>query len=59
MLVLSRKEGESIVIDGQIKLTVVEIRGDRIRLGIDAPLDVGVWREELAAQMANRELALV
>jgi carbon storage regulator len=49
MLVLSRCPNESIVIDGHIKVTVVEIRGDRIRLGIEAPKDVAVWREELVA----------
>ena len=47
MLVLSRHENEAIVIDGHIKVTVVEIRGDQIRLGIEAPREVAVWREEL------------
>jgi carbon storage regulator len=58
MLVLSRKENQSIVIDGCIKVTIVEIRGDKIRLGIEAPKEVAVWREELVAS-AERELALV
>jgi carbon storage regulator len=56
MLVLSRREGEAIVIDGRIKVTVVEIRGNQVRLGIEAPRDVAVWREELAASAAQREL---
>ena len=47
MLVLSRKFNESIVIDGGIKITVVEIRGNQIRLGIEAPQEIGVMREEL------------
>jgi len=47
MLVLSRHENEAIVIGGRIKVTVVEIRGHQIRLGIEAPTDVSVWREEL------------
>jgi carbon storage regulator len=47
MLVLSRKVGEKIVIDGQITLTVVRIEGGQIRLGIDAPREVPVVREEL------------
>ncbi len=47
MLVLSRKSNESIVIDGGIKITVVEIRGNQIRLGIEAPQEIGVMREEL------------
>ena len=49
MLVLSRKFNESIVIDGGIKITVVEIRGNSIRLGIEAPKEIGVMREELIA----------
>jgi len=48
MLVLSRKCGEKIVIpDQNITLTILEIRGDRIRLGIEAPADVPVHREEI------------
>ena len=59
MLVLSRKIDEAIVIDGGIKVTVVEIRGDKIRLGIEAPREVAVWREELVmASTTKRELAL-
>ena len=48
MLVLARKPGQSIVIDGGITVTVTEIRGDRVRLGIDAPRGVRVDREEVA-----------
>lgn len=47
MLCLSRRRGESIVIDGRIVVTVLEIRGDKIRLGIDAPRDVSVNRREV------------
>ncbi len=47
MLVLSRKKSESIVIDGRITITLVEIRGNQIRLGIDAPAEVRVSRAEL------------
>ena len=47
MLVLSRKVGEQIVIDGNIVLTVVEVSGNRIRLGITAPRDKAVVRGEL------------
>ncbi len=47
MLVLSRKRNESIVIDRRIIITVVEIRGDKVRLGIDAPADVAVHRQEV------------
>jgi carbon storage regulator len=58
MLVLSRHEDESIVIDGRIKVTVVEIRGNKIRLGIEAPQEVAVWREELVASSTELELAM-
>jgi carbon storage regulator CsrA len=47
MLVLSRKEGESVVIDGEIVVTILEIRGSQIRLGIEAPREVPVLRGEL------------
>lgn len=58
MLVLSRHENEAIVIDGRIKVTVVEIRGGKIRLGIEAPPEIPVWREELVASPNEMELAL-
>jgi carbon storage regulator len=47
MLVLSRKKNESIVINNDIIITVVEIRGDKVRLGIEAPKDVPVHRQEV------------
>jgi carbon storage regulator len=46
MLVLSRKKNESIIIDGHI-VTVVEIRGDKIKLGIEAPREINVDRLEV------------
>ncbi len=48
MLVLSRKLGEEIVIDGGIRITVVDIDRGKIRLGITAPKDVNIWRAELS-----------
>ncbi len=47
MLVLSRKKNESIVIGDSIVITIVEIRGDRVRLGIEAPAEVPVHRREV------------
>jgi carbon storage regulator len=47
MLVLSRKKNESIIIDQEIRITVVEIRGDKVRLGIEAPKEVPVHRSEI------------
>ena len=47
MLVLSRKQNESVVIEGGITVTVVEVRGDKVRLGIEAPAGVEVHRREV------------
>lgn len=47
MLVLSRKKNESIVINDSISIVVVEIRGDKVRLGVEAPKDVTVHRKEV------------
>jgi len=47
MLVLSRKKNESIVIRDDITITIVEIRGDKVRLGIEAPQEVPVHRREV------------
>lgn len=57
MLVLSRREAQSIVIGGDIVITVVSVRGDHVRLGIDAPRSVTVHRQEVAVaiEAANKE----
>lgn len=47
MLVLSRKKNESIIINDDVKIVVVEIRGDKVRLGIEAPKEVPVHRNEV------------
>lgn len=47
MLCLSRKVGESIVIDDSIVVTVIEIRGDKVRLGVTAPREIDVHRDEI------------
>lgn len=58
MLVLSRKRNERIVIaDGEIVLTVVEIRGDKVRLGIEAPKDIPVHRGEVQEAIARGEVS--
>jgi carbon storage regulator len=54
MLVLSRKKNESIVIDESIVITVVEIRGDKVRLGIEAPRDVSIHRNEVFELIQNQ-----
>ncbi|MFV1967092.1 MAG: carbon storage regulator CsrA [Pirellulaceae bacterium] len=58
MLVLSRKRNEQIVIGDDIVITIVEIRGDKVRLGIDAPCTVPVHRHEVyAALQRERQIA--
>ena len=47
MLVLSRKKNESIIINNDITIVVVEIRGDKVRLGVEAPKEVPVHRREV------------
>ena len=55
MLVLSRKKNESIVIDDDIVITVVEVRGDKVRLGIEAPREIPVHRSEIHAQITRAQ----
>jgi carbon storage regulator len=55
MLVLSRKEMESLVIGGQIVVTVVEIKGGKVRLSIEAPGEVSVHRREVYAKIRTLE----
>ena len=61
MLVLSRHRDESIMIGDEIVVTIVDIRGDKVRLGIDAPQDIPVHRQEVyeAIQRENRKAAQV
>ncbi len=56
MLVLSRKVNEQIVVDGNITITIVDIRGDKVRLGISAPLDVPVHRGEVHDAIKRAEV---
>jgi carbon storage regulator len=53
MLVLSRKIGQSLLIGNDIRIKVVEIRGQQVRLGLEAPDDVPVIREELHREVAD------
>ncbi|CAN5115349.1 hypothetical protein BH11PLA2_BH11PLA2_37740 [soil metagenome] len=55
MLVLSRKIGEVIVIDGNIRIQITEIGNGRVKIGVDAPRDVHIAREELLATPARDE----
>jgi len=53
MLVLTRKRGERIMIGDEVVITVIEVSGDQVRIGIEAPRSVTVMREELQAEIAN------
>jgi len=59
VLVLTRSANQSIMIGHDIVLTILEVRGDQVRIGINAPREVGIYREELfaAIQQANRSAA--
>ena len=61
MLVLSRQRDESIIIGDNIEITVVDIRGDKVRLGVSAPKEISVHRKEVydAIRRENREAAQV
>ena len=57
MLALSRKKGEAIVINNNVEVTILDVKGDQIKIGITAPKDVPVYRKEVYAQIqeANKE----
>lgn len=60
MLVLSRKKGEAIVIQNQIEITVLQVEGDTVKIGISAPSDIDIFRKEIYVSIkeANRESAV-
>ncbi len=53
MLALSRKKNEAIVINNNIEITVLDIRGDQIKLGISAPKEIPIYRKEVYIQIQN------
>ncbi|MBY0220436.1 carbon storage regulator CsrA [Paenibacillus illinoisensis] len=60
MLVLTRKKGESIVISDDIVLTVLSVDGDAVKIGIEAPRDIDIYRKEVldAIQQNNQSAAM-
>ncbi|NOY43033.1 MAG: carbon storage regulator CsrA [Planctomycetes bacterium] len=61
MLVLSRQRDESIIIGDNVVITIVDVRGDKVKLGIEAPKEIPVHRQEVyeAIQRENRQAALL
>ena len=59
MLVLSRKQNESIFIDDHIVVTVLSIQGDKVRLGIDAPREMPVHRQEVHERIQNGGVPMI
>lgn len=57
MLALSRKKNEAIIVNNNVEITILEIKGDQVKIGISAPKDVPVYRKEvyLQIQEANKE----
>lgn len=54
MLVLSRRKGESIKIGDNITVTIIDIRGDKIQIGVEAPRNISVHRDEIATLIQNK-----
>ncbi len=61
MLVLSRQRDQSIIIGDNVVITIVDVRGDKVKLGIEAPREISVHRQEVyeAIQRENRQAALL
>ena len=59
MLALTRKKGESLIIDNNIEFTILEIRGDQVKIGITAPKQVPIYRNEVYVQIENENKAAV
>lgn len=57
MLALSRKKGEAIVVNNNVEITILEVKGDQVKIGISAPRDVSIYRKEVYIQIqeANKE----
>ncbi len=57
MLALSRKKNEAIVVNNNIEITILEVKGDQVKIGISAPKDVPIYRKEVYTQIqeANKE----
>ena len=61
MLALSRKKGEALIINNDIEITILEIKGEQVKIGISAPKEVPVYRKEVYIQIqeATRQLQIL
>ncbi|MDD6056889.1 MAG: carbon storage regulator CsrA [Clostridiales bacterium] len=59
MLALTRKKGESLVINNDIEITVLEIRGDQVKIGISAPKEVPIYRKEVYLQIQQENQSAI
>ena len=57
MLALTRKKGESLVINNNVEITVLEVRGEQVKIGISAPKEVPIYRKEVYAQIQAENTA--
>lgn len=59
MLALSRKKNEAIIVNNNIEITILEVKGDQVKIGVTAPKEVPIYRKEVYAQIqeANQEAA--
>lgn len=57
MLALTRKKGESLVVNNNVEITVLDIRGDQVKIGISAPKDVPIYRKEVYLQIRKENEA--
>ena len=57
MLALSRKKGEAIIVNNNVEITILEVKGDQVKIGVSAPKEVPVYRKEVYVQIqeANKE----
>lgn len=59
MLALTRKKGEALVINNNVEITILEIRGDQVKIGISAPKDVPIYRKEVYLQIQKENEASI
>ncbi len=59
MLALTRKKGESLILGNNIQVKVLDIKGDQVKIGIDAPKDLSIYREEIYLQIQKENEAVM